>query len=115
MSNLNRIDDDLNEPKLETTPESTEFSTTFVMRDEDHTLGNTLRVVLNQNPKVTFAGYSVPHPLENKLHLHIQTKDIGASEALKDALRELMGICDHVGATFEQAEDEYYRQGGTGH
>jgi DNA-directed RNA polymerase subunit L len=29
------------------TPDSTEFSTTFVMRDEDHTLGNTLRMVLN--------------------------------------------------------------------
>mmetsp|Transcript_44866 Transcript_44866/g.105244 ORF Transcript_44866/g.105244 Transcript_44866/m.105244 type:complete len:114 (-) Transcript_44866:18-359(-) len=105
----------LDQPKLETTAESTDFSTTFVIRDEDHTLGNSLRICLNNNPKVTFCGYSVPHPLENKLHLHIQTKEISASEALKSALREVMGICDHVGATFEAAEDQYYREGGTGH
>ena len=30
----------------------TEFNTTFVMYDEDHTLGNALRMMLNQNPKV---------------------------------------------------------------
>ncbi len=30
------------------TPESTEFSTTFVMREEDHTLGNAIRYALNQ-------------------------------------------------------------------
>ena len=40
--------------------------------------------------QVTFCGYSVPHPLENKMHMHIQTKDIGAAEAMKAALRELM-------------------------
>mmetsp|Transcript_50512 Transcript_50512/g.120181 ORF Transcript_50512/g.120181 Transcript_50512/m.120181 type:complete len:118 (-) Transcript_50512:104-457(-) len=102
-------------PKLETTPDSTEFSTTFVMRDEDHTLGNTLRMVLNNNPKVTFTGYSVPHPLENKMHVHIQTKGISAAEALKDALREITVMCDHIGNTFEQAEDEYVDSGGTGH
>ena len=84
------------------TPESTEFSTTFVMREEDHTLGNAIRYALNQkyvvdtysilcvvlnfflfhtnftfpfgSPDVTFCGYSVPHPLENKMHVHIQTK-----------------------------------------
>merc|ERR1719329_798177 len=94
-------------PALETTPESTEFNTTFVMYDEDHTLGNTLRMMLNQNPKVTFCGYSVPHPLENKMHMHVQTKDITAAEAMKGALRELMKMCDHVTKTFDDAETEY--------
>jgi len=69
----------------------TEHNTTFVMHNEDHTLGNALRMMLNQNPKVTFCGYSVPHPLENKMHMHIQTtKDISAAEVMKSALRELM-------------------------
>jgi hypothetical protein len=34
---------------------------------------------------------------------------------LKQALREVMGICDHVSETFEKAEDRYYTEGGTGH
>mmetsp|Transcript_25907 Transcript_25907/g.40558 ORF Transcript_25907/g.40558 Transcript_25907/m.40558 type:complete len:118 (+) Transcript_25907:92-445(+) len=102
-------------PKLETTQESTEFSTTFVMRDEDHTLGNALRMMLNNNPNVTFCGYSVPHPLESKMHLHIQTKEIAAAEALKEALKGLMVMCDHVNETFEASEDTYYQEGGTGH
>ena len=32
-----------------------EFNTTFVMHNEDHTLGNALRMMLNQNPKVSVA------------------------------------------------------------
>ena len=128
----------------------------------------TRRSVLNLRPRslrdtcttqVTFCGYSVPHPLENKMHLHIQvcpasslamwtkdvavahacacrcfsasahacksvfvkgvhpvqTKDIGAAEAMKSALLELMKMCDHVTSTFEDAENEYYQSGGTGH
>ena len=102
-------------PKLDTTPESTEFSTTFVMRDEDHTLGNAIRFALNQNPDVTFCGYSVPHPLESKMHVHVQTKNISASEALKKALREIMTMCEHVKDTFEESENDYYASGGTGH
>lgn len=40
---------------------------------------------------------------------------ISAAEALKDALREITVMCDHIGNTFEQAEDEYVDSGGTGH
>lgn len=40
---------------------------------EDHTLGNTLRMELLRNELVLFAGYKVPHPLENKIELRVQT------------------------------------------
>lgn len=30
---------------------------TFALAGEDHTLGNTLRYMLNKNPEVVFAGY----------------------------------------------------------
>eukprot|EP00285_Hemiselmis_virescens_P017850 CAMPEP_0173379514 /NCGR_PEP_ID=MMETSP1356-20130122/2428_1 /TAXON_ID=77927 ORGANISM="Hemiselmis virescens, Strain PCC157" /NCGR_SAMPLE_ID=MMETSP1356 /ASSEMBLY_ACC=CAM_ASM_000847 /LENGTH=116 /DNA_ID=CAMNT_0014332859 /DNA_START=42 /DNA_END=392 /DNA_ORIENTATION=+ len=102
-------------PKLSTTPESTEFSTTFVLSDEDHTMGNSLRYMLNQNPNVILCGYSVPHPLVATLHLHVQTKNITAWEALKQALRDIQEMCDHTGAVFDQAETAYYAEGGTGH
>lgn len=35
-----------------------EFNTTFVMYNEDHTLGNALRMMLNQNPKVRYVRLS---------------------------------------------------------
>ncbi|PHT64619.1 DNA-directed RNA polymerases I and III subunit RPAC2 [Capsicum annuum] len=35
---------------------------TFSLTDEDHTLANALRFSLNQDPRVTFCGYSIPHP-----------------------------------------------------
>ena len=40
---------------------------------------------------------------------------IGASEALKKALRDVMAMCDHVKDTFEESENDYYAAGGTGH
>jgi hypothetical protein len=41
--------------------------------------------IINLNfgsPNVTFCGYSVPHPLENKMHVHIQTQGIFADHVL---------------------------------
>jgi DNA-directed RNA polymerase I and III subunit RPAC2 len=58
---------------------------------EDHTLGNALRFMLNKkyavhrvlplssvefrlcSRSVSFCGYSIPHPLETKLNVHVQT------------------------------------------
>ena len=34
---------------------------------------------------------------------------------LKNALREITVMCDHIGDTFEKAETEYVESGGTGH
>ena len=39
-----------------------ESARTFIFRDEDHTLGNSLRHVLMRHSDTDFAGYSVPHP-----------------------------------------------------
>ena len=56
---------------------------------ENHTLGNALRHVLLMNPRVMFAGYSMPHPFEDQMHLRIQTaEDYPAQEALKQALQD---------------------------
>lgn len=40
---------------------------------EDHTLGNCLRMSLFRDENVLFAGYKVPHPLQNLIELRIQT------------------------------------------
>ncbi len=48
-------------------------SRTFVLGDEDHTLGNALRHVLMNDARVDFAGYCVPHPSEPVVHIRVQT------------------------------------------
>lgn len=104
------------------------------MTDEDHTLGNALRYVLVRTPKVDFAGYSVPHPAENKLHIRVQTNGalfcvfaavphphcvslcvfICAGEPGQKVFREgietLISICDHIEQTFDAAEQVYMQK-----
>jgi hypothetical protein len=43
-------------PKVAIAPGGSDTSCTFVFLREDHTLGNTLRYILNQDPSVEFAG-----------------------------------------------------------
>ncbi|XP_049852074.1 uncharacterized protein LOC126329089 [Schistocerca gregaria] len=39
---------------------------------EDHTIGNFLRYTLAKNPNVEYAGYDIPHPLNEVMQLRIQ-------------------------------------------
>ncbi|KAK8729490.1 hypothetical protein OTU49_008500 [Cherax quadricarinatus] len=77
--------------KLEclTGPGQNEHCCTFVINGEDHTLGNALKHFIVQNPAVEFCGYTVPHPMERKIHIRIQTWDTPAVEVLHQALKDL--------------------------
>lgn len=82
----------------------------FKIKDEDHTLGNTLRYMIMKNPDVEFCGYSIPHPNDNFMNLRIQTYgDVTAIQALQKGLRDLVDVCDHVEETFraEYAKEDY--------
>ncbi|KAI8916155.1 DNA-directed RNA polymerase, partial [Gorgonomyces haynaldii] len=64
---------------------------TFTILKEDHTLGNILRNQLMENPKVLFAGYKVPHPLEHQFVLKVQTTlDTTPMEVLKFEINNLI-------------------------
>lgn len=80
---------------------------TFSIADEDHTLGNSLRFVLNKDPRVAFCGYSVPHPSENRINIRVQTTGVPAREVLKDALNDLMAMNQHVVTTFDTAVERF--------
>jgi DNA-directed RNA polymerase subunit L len=54
----------------------------FLFREQDHTLGNLLQTWLEQhhmdgsaNPKITYVGYAVPHPLRDEMLLRIGVED----------------------------------------
>ena len=67
---------------------------TIIVELEDHTLGNLMRYQLLREEKVLFAGYKVPHPLDYKVHVKIQTTPDttpvkAATTALTDLVSEL--------------------------
>ncbi|KAM6061539.1 DNA-directed RNA polymerases I and III subunit RPAC2-like isoform 1-T1 [Chlamydotis macqueenii] len=84
---------------------------TFVLHDEDHTLGNSLRYMVMKNPDVEFCGYCITHPSESKINFRIQTRGaLPAVEPFRKGLNDLMGVCQHVLSTFERSVKEYRAQ-----
>uniref|UniRef100_A0A8D0BNK8 DNA-directed RNA polymerases I and III subunit RPAC2 n=1 Tax=Salvator merianae TaxID=96440 RepID=A0A8D0BNK8_SALMN len=84
---------------------------TFVLHNEDHTLGNSLRYMIMKDPEVEFCGYSITHPSESKINFRIQTREgIPAVEKFQKGLEELMGVCQHVLNKFEASMEVYKAQ-----
>jgi len=62
----------------------------FVIEKEDHTLGNLIRMQLLNDPNVIFAGYRMPHPLDHKIVIKIQTnKNSTPTTTLTTAINNL--------------------------
>lgn len=67
-----------------------EFAKTYILYLEDHTMGNLLRMELMNNKKVKFAGYKVPHPLEDKVEIKIHgSKNNEPEKVLSEAISDL--------------------------
>mmetsp|Transcript_44327 Transcript_44327/g.107140 ORF Transcript_44327/g.107140 Transcript_44327/m.107140 type:complete len:144 (+) Transcript_44327:50-481(+) len=74
-------------------------SRTFAIGNEDHTLGNALRHVLIKDPRVEFAGYSVPHPAEAIVQIRVQTSEESSTtavQALQESCETLDEQCQFV-------------------
>ncbi|CAG9760956.1 unnamed protein product [Ceutorhynchus assimilis] len=79
----------------------------FTINKEDHTLGNMIRNQLLKDPNVTFAGYKVPHPLEHKFVLRIQTtSDYSPQDALMHAITDLISELSLFEERFKEAVKE---------
>jgi DNA-directed RNA polymerase I and III subunit RPAC2 len=88
-----------------------EYSRTFSINCEDHTLANSLRYMLMKNPKVLFCGYTQPHPSEFKVNFKIQTdKQVTALEALEKGLNDLNQVCAHALSVFDEALESFYKK-----
>jgi DNA-directed RNA polymerase subunit L len=71
----------------------------FLIRNEDHTLGNLLQTWLVENhiegtaePRISYAGYSVPHPLRDEIILRIGVDD-GDIDKAKSAIASAAKGC----------------------
>lgn len=63
----------------------------FVLQREDHTVGHLLRMELLRDPRVRFAGYRHPHPLDTHIELKVQVADSKShpAAAVEEACRAL--------------------------
>ncbi|KAJ3177927.1 DNA-directed RNA polymerase II subunit RPB11-a [Geranomyces variabilis] len=77
-------------------------ASTFHLEKEDHTLGNLLRAELLRNPKVLFAGYKMPHPLDHSVDLKLQTTaDTSPLTVLQEDVNSLMRELGLIKKRFE--------------
>ncbi|XP_067950700.1 DNA-directed RNA polymerases I and III subunit RPAC2-like [Watersipora subatra] len=81
---------------------------TFVLHEEDHTLGNALRYVIMKDPRVEVCGYSVPHPSEDKILLRIQTDTTcSAEDALRTGVDNLQSLSELILKKFDKAIEKH--------
>ncbi|TPX51799.1 DNA-directed RNA polymerase [Synchytrium endobioticum] len=97
-------------PKISLLQSDNDGSTaTFVILQEDHTLGNPLRHIILKNPAVEFCAYTVPHPSEAKIHIRIQTDGSRtATQALDKGLNDLIAVTEHIQQLFRQKAQPSY-------
>lgn len=94
------------EPKVEIIG-ADDTNLTFVLRDEDHTMGNALRYILMRNPDVKFCGYSIPHPSENIMNIRVETFGKSASQLFRKAILDLTDMADHMRSTFTSEMESF--------
>ncbi len=83
---------------------------TFVIRNEDHTLGNLLRWMIMQDQNTEYCGYSVPHPSEAKIHLRIQSANgTPAVDILNRALDKIIDLSQET-ITLYEAEINQHKE-----
>ncbi|GAA6062501.1 hypothetical protein JCM10212_006350 [Sporobolomyces blumeae] len=92
------------EPKV-TVEEDTKIpnAATLTINKEDHTLANMLRSQLLLLSYVSFAGYKVPHPLESRVVIKVQTDGSHTPiQAVQAAIAALMLLLGKAKSAFQQ-------------
>ncbi|UQC82500.1 uncharacterized protein CLUP02_07988 [Colletotrichum lupini] len=73
----------------------------FVIKKEDHTLGNLLSEHLKMHKNVLMAGYKIAHPNVPEMFIRVQTDGtITAKEALVQVIKKLMQDLSHLSREF---------------
>lgn len=76
----------------------------IIMNNENNTLGNLLSYGLQNHKKVKFAGYNIPHLLENKVILHYEL--INEKIKLKEVFNDVVIYLIEIFKTLSKLNDE---------
>jgi len=68
---------------------SSDNSAEFIIKGERHTFPNLLREALLEDEKVSFAAYSLNHPMDHDCRFIVKTEGKQAKKALSDALKRI--------------------------
>ncbi|PWN21332.1 RBP11-like subunits of RNA polymerase [Microstroma glucosiphilum] len=91
-----------------------ENAVSVILNKEDHTMGNMLRHAVLAVPGVLFCGYKVPHPLEPRTLLRIQTDGrLTPIQALRTGCERIIAQINQVRSSF-QTEVSIRMPGGAG-
>uniref|UniRef100_A0A5S6QQP7 RNA_pol_L_2 domain-containing protein n=1 Tax=Trichuris muris TaxID=70415 RepID=A0A5S6QQP7_TRIMR len=80
---------------------------TFLIENEDHTIGVVLRHLVSQYAGIRMCSYSVPHPMEDRILVHVETRDAPALSVLRRALEEARTLYLRLGEKFKNAVSSY--------
>lgn len=58
----------------------------IIINKENHTMGNLITRGLQQHSNIEFAGYNMPHPLSNIIHIHYKINKINIIKAIEDVI-----------------------------
>ena len=58
----------------------------IIINKENHTMGNLIARGLQQHSNIEFAGYNMPHPLSNIIHIHYKINKINIIKAFEDVI-----------------------------
>eukprot|EP01065_Artemidia_motanka_P001444 TRINITY_DN1064_c6_g1_i1.p1 TRINITY_DN1064_c6_g1~~TRINITY_DN1064_c6_g1_i1.p1 ORF type:complete len:274 (+),score=88.05 TRINITY_DN1064_c6_g1_i1:61-822(+) len=83
-----------------------QLNATLTWKGEEHTLGNALRHVLMRDRRVLQCGYTIPHPLEDRMQMDICAREYPPA-LVCEALSTLSSICEKSADRFQKAYAEY--------
>jgi|Dee2metaT_26_FD_contig_31_4409482_length_498_multi_5_in_0_out_0_1 DNA-directed RNA polymerase II subunit RPB11 len=87
---------------------------TITVQKEDHTIANLLRQQLLTQDEVRFAGYQMPHPLEHKFLLRVETTGPEATPlgAIEKSFDMLLLEFQQIQQRFDEEVRKRKQQGG---
>ena len=90
-------------------------ASTILVQNQDHTLGNVVRYQLLRDPRVRFAGYKKPHPLEEKIEIKVYTDGtVKPEEAVRDSCTRLADDLEKLSTEFRTELQKFVGEDGAG-
>lgn len=85
---------------------------TFLIKSEDHTLGNLLTQQLLKEDRVLFAGYRIKHPLNDYIYLRVNVSNLVTypTELVETPIRDIVGEIDRLSSEFDRQVDRISKQ-----
>jgi DNA-directed RNA polymerase subunit L len=76
--------------------EETKLQGIIIINNEDHTLGNLISRGLQQHSDITFAGYNMPHPLSQIVHINFKLKKNLILNVIEDVVNYYILLFDEI-------------------